>query len=73
VSCRLALVDVAIPCDFGEHQTASISSSSSSLFVQIKIHDAIKEHIIKPEQYSKVEKPHLLLMLKKKKKNTKFA
>jgi len=34
----------------------SSSSSSSSLFVQIKIHDANKEHMIKPEQDSKVEK-----------------
>jgi len=29
--------------------------------------------MIKPEQDSKVEKPHLLLPLKKKKENTKFA
>jgi len=32
--------------------------SSSSLFVEIKIHDANKEHMIKPEQGSKVEKNH---------------
>jgi len=42
-----------------------------------KIHDANKEQMIKPEQDSKVEKPHLLLPLnrkrKRKKKNTKFA
>ena len=38
-----------------------IPRKSSSLFVQIKIHDANKEHMIKPEQNSKVEKPHLLL------------
>ena len=44
------------------------SSSSSSLFVQIKIHDANKEHMIKPEQDSKVEKPHLLLPLNRKRK-----
>jgi len=36
----------------------SKSSSSSSLFVQIKIHDANEEHMIKPEQDSKVEKNH---------------
>jgi len=47
--------------------------SSSSLFVQIKIHDANKEHMIKPEQNSKVEKPHLLLPLNRKRKNTEFA
>jgi len=46
------------------------SSSSSSLFVQIKIHDANKEHIIKPEQDSKVEKPHLLLPLNRKRRKT---
>jgi len=51
----------------------SSSSSSSSLFVQIKIHDANKEQTIKPEQDSKVEKPHLLLPLNRKRKNTKFA
>jgi len=50
------------------------SSSSSSLFVQIIIHDANKEQMIKPEQDSKVEKPHLLLPLNRKsKKDTKFA
>jgi len=33
-----------------------------------------KEHTIKPEQDSKVEKPHLLLPLnRKRKKNTEFA
>jgi len=39
------------------------SSSSSSLFVQIKIHDANKEHMIKPEQDSKVEKTTLTAAL----------
>jgi len=39
------------------------SSSSSSLFVQIKIHDANKEHMIKPEQDSKVEKATLTAAL----------
>jgi len=48
-------------------------SSSSSLFVQIKIHDANKEQMIKPEQDSKVDKPHLLLPLNRKRKNTEFA
>jgi len=38
-------------------------SSSSSLFVQIKIHDANKEHMIKPEQDSKVEKTTLTAAL----------
>ena len=36
---------------------------SSSLFVQIKIHDANKEHMIKPEQDSKVEKTTLTAAL----------
>jgi len=44
------------------------SSSSSSLFVQIKIHDANKEQMIKPEQDSKVEKPNLLLPLNRERK-----
>jgi len=48
-------------------------SSSSSLFVQIKIHDANKEHMIKPEQDSKVEKPHLLLPLNRKRKKRRIA
>jgi len=43
------------------------SSSSSSLFVQIKIHDANKEQMIKHEQDSKVEKPHLLMPFNRKK------
>jgi len=38
-------------------------SSSSSLFVQIKVHDANKEHMIKPEQDSKVEKTTLTAAL----------
>jgi len=42
---------------------SSSSSSSSSLFVQIKIHDANKEHTIKPEQDSKVEKTTLTAAL----------
>ena len=37
--------------------------SSSSLFVPIKIHDANKEQIIKPEQDSKVEKTTLTAAL----------
>ena len=44
------------------HNTSS-SSSSSSLFVQIKIDDANKEHMIKPEQDSKVEKNTLTAAL----------
>jgi len=40
-----------------------LSSSSSSLFVQIKIHDANKERMIKPEQDSKVEKTTLTAAL----------
>jgi len=44
------------------YQTSS-SSSSSSLFVQIKIHDANKEHMIKPEQDSKMEKTILTAAL----------
>jgi len=51
----------------------SSSSSSSSLFVQIKIHDANKEHMIKPEQDSKVEKTHLLLPLNRKRKKRRIA
>jgi len=42
---------------------SSSSSSSSSLFVQIKIHDANKDHMIKPEQDSKVEKTTLTAAL----------
>jgi len=41
----------------------SSSSSSSSLFVQIKIHDANKVQMIKPEQDSKVEKTTLTAAL----------
>jgi len=51
----------------------SSSSSSSSLFVQIKIHDANKEHMIKPEQDSKVEKTHLLLPLNRKRKKRRMC
>ena len=32
------------------------------------MHDANKEHMIKPEQDSKVKKPHLLLPLNRKRK-----
>jgi len=39
------------------------SSSSLSLFVQIKIHDANKVQMIKPEQDSKVEKTTLTAAL----------
>jgi len=34
------------------------------------MHDTNKEHMIKPEQDSKVEKPHLLLPLNRKRKKT---
>jgi len=44
-------------------QTQVLSSSSSSLFVQIQIHDVNKEHMIKPEQDSKVEKNTLTAAL----------
>jgi len=43
--------------------SSSSSSSSSSSFVQIKIHDANKEQMIKPEQDSKVEKTTLTAAL----------
>jgi len=50
------------------------SSSSSSLFVHIKQYMMQNnEQMIKPEQDSKVERPHLLLPLNRKRKNTKFA
>ena len=51
--------------------TAKSSSSSSYLFVQIKIHDANKEQMIKPEQDSKVELLLLPLNRKRRKKHKK--
>jgi len=52
----------------------SKSSSSSSLFVQIKIPDANEEHMIKPEQDSKVEKNHTYCCpWIEKEKNTEFT
>jgi len=47
-----------------EHSlSSSSSSSSSSLFVQIKQYMMYNnEQMIKPEQNSKVEKPHLLML-----------
>ena len=51
-------------------RSSSSSSSSSSVFVQIKVHDANKVQMIKPEQDRKVEKPHLLLPLNRKRNKT---
>jgi len=70
-SCCVKLNECLNLCSGGaleREKLHTIIISSSSLFVQIKIHDANKEHMIKPEQDSKVEKPrepHLLLPLKR--------
>jgi len=49
------------------------SSSSSSLFVQIKIHDAIEKEMIKPNRTARWKNHIYCCPSIEKEKNTKFA
>jgi len=63
VSCYIWYIEEGTGWGPAQGRLPCTKSSSSSLFVQIKIHDANKEQMIIPEQDSKVEKTTLTAAL----------